>query len=289
MKTKQFKNAPKFEQLQKLAVAIQSGNRYNAMSEVNRLLESPLFAGKAWQANLLKLKTVIQYDVAQFPIFKLDGNSKLPFVAFSSLPAVTCPGAGDCLEFCYSFRAWRFPAAFARMAQNAWLMINCQDAIREAAADIVRKLGSTTLRLYVDGDFASVEDVIFWMNTLQEFPSINAYGYSKSFAELLDYHATGREWPVNYQLNISSGHCHDAQTLADVKELPIVRGEFVAVSIGRKVKGDDHGKPETNEAIRKAFGAKLFPCPGSCGSCTSKGHACGSARFKGLTIAIAMH
>lgn len=77
------------------------------------------------------------------------GNVKLPFVAYSHLPMVSCPGAGRCAVyeeeeyeavrmvkdpetgqvvehrskakhpyhrgFCYSFKAWRYPDAFARM------------------------------------------------------------------------------------------------------------------------------------------------------------------------------
>lgn len=35
--------------------------------------------------------------------------------------------------------------------------------------------------------------------------------------------------------------------------------------------------------------AKVFPCPGACGSCTGKGHACGLPAMKGKVIAIAMH
>ena len=45
-----------------------------------------------------------------FAIWSLNGNIKLPFAAFSTLPQVTCAGAGDCLNWCYSFKAWRYPA-----------------------------------------------------------------------------------------------------------------------------------------------------------------------------------
>lgn len=60
-----------------------------------------------------------------------DGNSKLPFLAYSELPMSTCPGAGECGVYkrdastgtiasgwCYSFKAWRYPAAFARQFLN---------------------------------------------------------------------------------------------------------------------------------------------------------------------------
>ena len=46
------------------------------------------------------------------------GNVKLPFLSFSTLPGVTCPGASSCLDYCYSFKAWRQPAAFFRQVQN---------------------------------------------------------------------------------------------------------------------------------------------------------------------------
>jgi len=149
--------------------------------------------------------------------------------------------------------------------------------------------GSFELRLYVDGDFASTQDVAFWMHTLQDMPNIKAYGYSKSFNELLAFDKCGFQWPTNYVLNISSGHNHNADTIALVKALPITRGEFVAVSIGRKVKSNDHGTIEINKALREHSIGKIFPCPGACGTCTGKGHACGMPTLKGITIAIAIH
>ncbi len=33
---------------------------------------------------------------APFAVWNIDGNSKLPFASFSTLPGVTCPGAGAC-------------------------------------------------------------------------------------------------------------------------------------------------------------------------------------------------
>lgn len=290
MKIKEFANAPKFYKLQKLAVTIQSGNREDIIQALQALQLNPAFQGTGWQTNFAKLALVFANDTAQYSIFALGGNSKLPFVSFSTLPGVTCPGAGNCIDFCYSFRAWRYPAAFARMAQNAFLMRFAPDQIAIAFATIaVDRPDGFDCRLYVDGDFASNADVAFWMGLLHMTPNARAYGYSKSFAALLAYDIVGA-WPTNYQLNISSGHNASPELLAAVKTLPIVRGEFIAISIGRKVKSTDHGKPETNAAIRKAMGdIKVFPCPGACGSCTGKGHACGMPELKGRVIAIAMH
>ena len=290
MKIKQFANAPKFSKLQGLAVVIQTGDRQAIIQALQALQLDPGFQGKGWQANFSKLAAVFANDKAQYSIFALGGNSKLPFVSFSTLPGVTCPGAGDCIDFCYSFRAWRYPAAFARMAQNAFLMRFAPDQIAIAFATIATdQPAGFDFRLYVDGDFSNGADVAFWMGLLHMTPNARAYGYSKSFAALLGFDVVG-VWPANYQLNISSGHNANPALLAAVKTLSIVRGEFIAVSIGRKVRSTDHGTAATNAAIRKAMGdIKVFPCPGACGSCTGKGHACGMPELKGRAIAIAMH
>ena len=284
-------NARKFAKLYTLAQAIQTGGDVEITKALLTLQTDAAFQGKAWQANFAKLADAITSGNPAFSIFALSGNSKLPFVSFSSLPGVTCPGAGDCLEYCYSFRAWRYPAAFMRQAQNAYFMRFNPAPIAQAFQAIAAKRPEGfDFRLYVDGDFSGVSDIHFWMQQLKAAPNARAYGYSKSFHALIGYGIGGDAWPENYQLNISGGHNANAALVKAAKELPIVRGEFIAVSIGKKVKASDHGKPETNAAIRQAMqGEKVFPCPGTCGDCTGKGHACGMQQLKGIKIAIAMH
>lgn len=290
MKLKVFKNAPKFDLLQDFAAVIQTGDQHAISRALYQLQVSDAFQGKAWQANFAKLTDLFADGMPRFSIFAIDGNSKLPFVSFSTLPGVTCPGAGDCIDFCYSYRAWRFAAAFCRMVQNAWLMRFNTAAIAAAFAQIAAdRPDGFDLRLYVDGDFSSGADVAFWMGELHKTPTARAYGYSKSFAALLGFNVIGA-WPENYQLNISSGHNASPAMLQYVKDLPITRGEFIAVSIGRKVKSTEHGTAAVNQALRDAMpDQKIFPCPGTCGSCTGKGHACGMPQMKNRIIAIAMH
>ncbi len=290
MKRKVFKNAPKFDMLQDFAAVIQTGDQFAISRALYQLQVSDAFQGKSWQLNFAKLADLFSDGLPRFSIFAAGGNSKLPFVSFSTLPGVTCPGAGDCIDFCYSYRAWRFAAAFCRMVQNAWLMRFNTAAIAAAFAEIAAKRpDGFDFRLYVDGDFSSGADVAFWMHQLNITPTARAYGYSKSFAALLGFDVIG-PWPINYQLNISSGHNASPSMLSYVKALPITRGEFIAVSIGRKVKGSEHGTAAVNEALRAAMpDTKIFPCPGACGSCTGKGHACGMPQLKGRVIAIAMH
>lgn len=233
-----------------------------------------------------------------FSIFAEKGNSKLPsFVAFSSLPGVTCPGAGECLQFCYSFKAWRTPTAFGRQAMNAYilrfkpqLIVNALDALMQK-----KKFSKGfTLRLYVDGDFSSVSDFALWQGILAERPSIAAYGYSKSFNEILAYANSGASFTSNYVLNVSGGHNHSEATVKQIESLPITRGAFVAVPIARKGRSIDHANPEHRKAVQSATkantsAAKAFACPGQCNTCASSGHACGSMKFKGITIGIAVH
>jgi hypothetical protein len=290
MQIKSFKTAPKFAKLQHLAIAVQTGDDHVIARALYKLQTDDDFSGPGWQSNLNKLANVFASKTPVFAVFALGGNSKLPFVSFSTIPGVTCPGAGDCITFCYSYRAWRFPAAFARMIQNAYLMRFAPDQIARAFAAIAAKRpGGFDCRLYVDGDFANGGDVAFWMGLLNATPNARAYGYSKSFHALLGFDVVG-VWPTNYQLNISGGHNAPQRVVDAVKKLPITRGEFIAVSIGRKVKSTDHGTPSVNAAIRAKFpGVKVFPCPGACGACTGAGHACGLPKMKNRVIAIAMH
>lgn len=289
MQTRSFTNAPKFEELQRFAVVVQSGTEGEIVNAFIALKASPLFASKGWQAAMTKFAAVIFDNAVPFSVFA-EGNSKLPFYAFSTLPGVTCPGAGECLAFCYSFRAWRYPSAFFRQAQNAYLMRFNRFAIIDAlnAVNDANPKGFD-FRLYVDGDFSNVSDIEFWMGLLSVLPKVKAYGYSKSFALLKSFVEAGGVVPVNYKLNISSGHNADAETVGFVRQQAFTRGDFVAVSIGRKIKAADYGTKPVNDAIRAIFDSKVFPCPGKCGTCTNVGHACGSDVFKGKVIAIAVH
>jgi hypothetical protein len=254
-----------------------------------------------WKYYLLGFADVIERGftsgVLPFVIFREDGNSKLPFVAFSTLPVFTCPGAGACMEYCYSLTAWRYPAAFLRQCQNTLLLRFNRRAIIEA----FRKLDQgITLRLYVDGDFDSAATMLFWFNLLAQRPDVECYGYSKSWELFLNY---GREFPTNYVLNVSNGSKYDgdSEMRARMLSLPITRGEFIAVRTKRKhAKGfakyesADYHRDVRESALESGLG-RVFSCPGKCGSeCTRKGHACGTRREDGeflvpITIAIGIH
>ena len=299
-----------FDVLRSVAQAVQFQSKEHiieTLSNAMRYFESCRIAqGKSDHVSnyvnaFRKLQSFIIDDDAvasPFSIFAEKGNSKLPtFIAFSSLPGVTCPGAGDCLNFCYSFRAWRTPMAYMRQAQNAYILRFKPQLIVSAIDSLMRKKkfhNGFDLRLYVDGDFSSMSDFALWQGILKDNPTIRAYGYSKSFAEILAYADSGASFASNYVLNVSSGHNHSKETVKRIEALPITRGAFVAVPVAHKGRSIDHANTEHRKLVQSATKAntgstKAFACPGQCNTCTSSGHACGSMKFKGITIGIAVH
>ena len=225
-----------------------------------------------------------------FAVWSLEGNVKLPFAVFSTAPVVTCPGAGACAKWCYSFKGWRYPAAFLRQLQNTLLLT--KSAGRRIVARKTAELPvDIDCRLYVDGDFANVAQVAFWVAQINSRPDLRVYGYSKSWRQLLEYDRVGGKWPDNYCLNLSNGgnaeHLRD-----DVARLPIVRGNFLTVDIDKRLAGK-YGttayKTAVRESAAKAGIKRPFVCPGKCGECTPKGHFCGRKETSGVNVVIGVH
>ena len=138
-------------------------------------------------------------------------------------------------------------------------------------------LNKIDFRLYVDGDYNTEQDLLNWMQLLKEFPQLNSYGYSKSLHLFLKLHDQGYKFPSNYVLNLSNGGKYD-QLMPILENLYFVRGKFTAV------------KNSKGENIRNKFNNKVFICPGNCGKCTNKGHACGNIDiFNNMEIVIPVH
>lgn len=236
-------------------------------------------------------------DTPPVQIIKSDGNRKLPFYTWSVVPLYTCPGKGACSKFCYSLRGWRFAPALLRQVMNTILFRFRREVIERAFQALPQ---GTTVRLFVDGDFDSLESVQWWFDQIRRRPDLKVYGYSKSWDELYAYNGV---WPDNYQLNLSSGGRVRTITKEQMATLPITRGEFVAVKIDRKLIKVGEGRyalPEYHKAVRDAAKAagfsKALSCPGNCGGCVkntdgSNLHACGGGRpgLIGLPIAIGIH
>ena len=231
--------------------------------------------------HIIKFLSWLNGDTEKLPfnVFKI-GNSKLPFLNFSTLPIVTCPGSAECEIYCYSLKAWRYPSAFLSQVQNTLLMFKFHIIENELHkilnSNKFNKLDKIDFRLYVDGDFSNIKDLKNWMELLKDNSKINAYGYSKSLNLFLQLSDMKYKFPENYALNLSNGGLYDnlKQFLIN---LPFVRGNFTAIKSNKK-------------DIRKQFKNKVFICPGDCGDCTNIGHACGNLdKFKNIEIVIPIH
>jgi hypothetical protein len=257
--------------------------------------------GKAYREALARY-----YDRGERPAVFAEGNGKLPFYAFSSLPGIDCPQAGACLYrdgkessglmtgFCYSFKCWRYPDAFMRQLVNSLRLRTESGRAEIVMAWFALPQGRDSASLCRRGFRLAGNSVVLDALCVAR-PDLQVYGYSKSWQLLLSYdQATGGRWPSNYLLNLSSGGSGTEEEKEAVSRLPIARGEFIAIATLK-----DHGKAyqsrkntgfaEYARDVKAQSGRKVFVCSGKCGDCTPSGHACGSEKFRGIPIAIGIH
>lgn len=217
-------------------------------------------------------------------VFSASGNSKLPFLSFSSMALADCPGKGDCASFCYSKKAWRNIHPYFKQLRNSLLMRFRFDLVEAEFARVLagKKFASqetVEFRLFVDGDFDSMTTLQNWMGVIRARPNLKAYGYSKSWDIMVAFPES--EWPANYTLNLSSGskyHKNSGISRA-MESIPPARGWFLA--LGKKPKGSNYGSKDYRAAAKAAAKAaglsRFFICPGLCGSCTKSGAYCESS------------
>jgi len=233
-----------------------------------------------------------------------DGNAKLKFLNFSTMPKVNCGGAGSCLTFCYSMNSLRNPNVVARWLANTILEAEAFEIIEKAFEyNIKRNIykkelkekSSIAFRLYNDGDFQNLEKMENWFKLLKKFPQVSSYAYSKSlhlFKALIDIKGIAAI-PQNFKLNLSSGIHPIYKPLKKVlSNYDFVRGEFIGINLGKRVKPTDLTKEQRitlrNKAKELGF-KKSFVCGGICQNCTSKGHACGMSKLKDVAIITPIH
>jgi hypothetical protein len=243
----------------------------------------------SWKLMLIRIHDMLALNNGTpYKVFT-KGNSKLPFYSYSELSLATCPGKGDCANYCYSLKGWRYPNVVGRQLQNMLLMQYSRQTVMDAFYNLPENI---TLRLYVDGDFSSSGVVVSWFQALKNRPDIQAYGYSKSFDEVY----SNREiWPINYKLNLSNNGKIRLVDHATMKGIPGVRGEFIAVKIdptlmekSKRYSLDYH--MAVRDSVREITGKTGFSCPGLCGKCNVKNtHACNSNSLKNIPIAIGIH
>ena len=217
-----------------------------------------------WKA----IKPLIQWlknPVGTRPPFTIftKGSIKLPFYQWSTVPGITCPGAGRCWDqkpssikidaggnasrnitstpdkaYCYSLNGWRQIYPYLRQLQNTILTrIKDKSHIERDLKRVQKANPAAVVRLFVDGDFDSLETLEFWMHTCRRFPKLQFYGYSKSWKLFLDYDKKHNgDWPDNYVLNLSNGTIWETlggaiydQMVDRMMKLKCVRGRFIAI------------------------------------------------------------
>ena len=270
------RDASTADSLVKLSAALDRLEKAVMTEDHHVLTKTGKPGGTAYLRAIAKFRTWLKDPVKNKPPYTIfaKGNKKLPFWAFSTLPDVTCPGAGDCLVnpkdktkrgWCYSFSAWRNVTPYFRQLQNTILLRLPDKTWIEAEARKKFKPGQV-IRLYVDGDFDSLETLTYWMHFCDRFPENSFYGYSKSWVQLKQWHKTNNGmWPKNYVLNLSSGTMLervlspekfrgwvlDMMSLRNpVTKLPLVRGTFRALQVSSKF--PKKSEKETGKMIRLA-------------------------------------
>ena len=252
-------------------------------------------------------------------ILAAKGNKKLPFVAYSEFPMVTCSGAGACAVYpkktgyCYSFKALRYPGAFQRLflntlanyADREFAIIrsrrkpgqNDYKARVEAAlvgtdyrqwpafilAEAAKKTQSKRrekvcfLRLFVDGDLNTEDNIIEWMNAIREFGEggrglrsneyrLEVYGYTKCWQQMVNVDNVMRApnkrsrdsfggWPRNYTVNLSVDSIYQSGALnasirARMESLPVSRGYFTSIPLKKAIKTLDVAYERVDGKVR---------------------------------------
>ena len=115
----------------KLSELINNNDSKQALILIDKLIEFKSLATtkdshQSWYTLLKRFKAfyidhingnIKSVDNIPFSVFK-HGNGKHPFINYSTIPVTNCPGAGKCVNYCYSKNSMRFPLAVCSWLQN---------------------------------------------------------------------------------------------------------------------------------------------------------------------------
>jgi hypothetical protein len=165
------------------------------------------------------------------------GNAKIDSsVGIFDLPVMTtCPGAGQCIRYCYAMKAeW--------WGRGRPTLRNRIDNLKETykttfVADVVRRIKEDEIRIFrpqESGDFYDQPYVDKWIEIADECPETTFYAYTKSL------HLNLSRFPSNFTLIFSKGGKYDRKirmarhNYARVDEInnnTIAKGEFVCPEV----------------------------------------------------------
>lgn len=113
------------------------------------------------------------------------GNHKLSnnIIIFTLPSGETCPGAGECIDWCYSRKAeLAYPKVKAARQRN-WKATLEDSFVNEMIKNLQEQIrkGKNVLRLHQDGDFYSQEYLNKWKEISRNIPELKIFAYTKSF------------------------------------------------------------------------------------------------------------
>lgn len=234
-----------------------------------------------WKTAAKKYLLFLRTKEAQFSVITF-GNMKHRFHNFSHLPVVTCPGMGECRNYCVSLKGLRRPIVAFSWLQNTTL-IESTFGRKIIAEQFLQLPQGATFRVNNDEDFRTTGILKFWMRLFNKRPDITVFCYTKSLKIHLDFFKKGNVFPDNYVVNVSTGGKYPALEDEAVKILPCVRGKYIGVD---NLKG--RTRQDYANAIKKATNPRTFPCPGNCWKCTGSGPVCANKDRK-FDVAIRLH
>lgn len=117
---------------------------------------------------------------------KTGGNGKAfnKVLVWNLPPVITCPGISEwCKRNCYNAddRCDKFP--IDRWCENLWWLLNDKSSLKKKISSQLNecKTSKIAVRIHSSGDFYSKEYINFWMDIIQDNPSVYFWTYTRSW------------------------------------------------------------------------------------------------------------
>lgn len=146
----------------------------------------------------------IDYD-AILPNHRISwGNSKLKadgIASFNIPPVSTCPGRGDCENWCYATvgQQW-FPSGYSRRV--AAFKATLEHDFPEIMVAHLKSERVKILRVHDSGDFYLPQYMLAWFKIAEQLPNVTFYAYTK---QLILLQKLWDKKPANFKLIQSTG------------------------------------------------------------------------------------
>lgn len=111
------------------------------------------------------------------------GNNGEEVRVWNLPPVVTCPGAGECIKYCYNAdtRASIFP--IEKWCVNWYWSIFKKDELYKKLNDELKKMSKPIVRIHSSGDFFSTDYIDLWIKVISENENAKFWAYTKSWKD----------------------------------------------------------------------------------------------------------